>query len=571
MDDNKKTEVSADSSSSNKNFIREIIDEDIKNNKNDGRVHTRFPPEPNGYLHIGHAKSICLNFGLAKTYNGKCNLRFDDTNPAKEDVEYVDSIINDIKWLGFDWEDRLFFASDYFEQLYEYAVKLIKDGHAYVDSSSIEEIKEMRGTPTQPGTLSPYRERSVEENLKLFEEMKAGKYKDGEHVLRAKIDMSTPNMKLRDPLLYRIRHEHHHRTGDTWCIYPLYDWAHGQSDSIEGITHSICTLEFENHRPLYDWFLDKLGIHHPQQIEFARLNLSYTIMSKRKLLELVENKFVDGWDDPRMPTISAYRRRGYTASSIRNFSEKVGVAKRDGVIDLALLEHSIREELNKSSNRVMAVLRPLKIVITNYPENKTELLTAVNNPEDESSGSREIPFSRELYIEQHDFQENPHRKFFRLSPGREVRLRYAYIIKCEEVIKDETGNIVELHCTYDPETKSGSAQSQRKVKGTIHWVDADKSIDAEVRLYDRLFNVPAPGSDKDKDFKDFINPDSLEILKNCKLEPGLQNSQSGSRFQFERLGYFCVDSKYSTNENLVFNRIVTLRDSWAKIEKRNKS
>jgi glutaminyl-tRNA synthetase len=559
-----------ESNSATTNFIREIIDEDIKNNKNDGRVHTRFPPEPNGYLHIGHAKSICLNFGLAKTYSGKCNLRFDDTNPAKEEVEYVESIIADIKWLGFDWEDRLFFASDYFDTLYDYAVKLIKDGNAYVDSSSIDEIKDMRGTPTQPGKFSPNRDRSVEENLELFKQMKEGKFEDGEHVLRAKIDMSTPNMKLRDPILYRIRHAHHHRTGDKWCIYPLYDWAHGQSDSIEGITHSICTLEFENHRPLYDWFIDKLGIHHPQQIEFARLNLSYTIMSKRKLLELVQNNLVDGWDDPRMPTLSAYRRRGYTPSSIRNFSEKVGVAKRDGVIDLALLEHSIREELNKSAMRVMAVLRPIKVVITNYPENKVEMLDAVNNPEDPEGGSRQIPFSREMYIEQHDFQENPHRKFFRLSPGNEVRLRYAYIIKCEEVIKDEsTGEIIELRCSYDPETKSGSAQSQRKVKGTIHWVSAEQAIDAEVRLYDRLFNVPAPGSQKDKDFKEFINPNSLEILKSCKLEPGLKGSKIGDRFQFERLGYFCVDSKYSSVDNLVFNRIVTLRDSWAKIEKKN--
>ncbi len=559
-----------ESTSAPTNFIREIIDEDIKNNKNDGRVHTRFPPEPNGYLHIGHAKSICLNFGLAKTYNGKCNLRFDDTNPAKEEVEYVESIIADIKWLGFDWEDRLFFASDYFDTLYDYAVKLIKDGNAYVDSSSIDEIKDMRGTPTQPGKFSPNRDRSVEENLELFRQMKEGKFEDGEHVLRAKIDMSTPNMKLRDPILYRIRHAHHHRTGDKWCIYPLYDWAHGQSDSIEGITHSICTLEFENHRPLYDWFIDKLGIHHPQQIEFARLNLSYTIMSKRKLLELVQNNLVDGWDDPRMPTLSAYRRRGYTPSSIRNFSEKVGVAKRDGVIDLELLEHSIREELNKSAMRVMAVLHPIKVVITNYPENKVEMLDAVNNPEDPEGGSRQIPFSGEIYIEQHDFQENPHRKFFRLSPGNEVRLRYAYIIKCEEVIKDEsTGEIIELRCSYDPETKSGSAQSQRKVKGTIHWVSADQAIDAEVRLYDRLFNVSAPGSQKDKDFKEFINPDSLEILKDCKLEPGLNGSVIGDRFQFERLGYFCVDSKYSSENNLVFNRIVTLRDSWAKIEKKN--
>ncbi len=548
------------------NFITEIIDKDLA----EGRyteVHTRFPPEPNGYLHIGHAKSICLNFGLAEKYNGKCNLRFDDTNPTKEEVEYVESIKEDIRWLGFDWEDRLYFASDYFDKLYEYAVQLIKKGKAYVDSLSGDEIREYRGTPTEPGKESPYRNRSVEENLDLFERMKNGEFKDGEHVLRAKIDMSSPNLNLRDPIMYRIRHAEHHRTGDKWCIYPMYDWAHGQSDSIEGITHSICTLEFENHRPLYDWFLDELGIHHPRQIEFARLNLSYTVMSKRKLLELVEGGYVDGWDDPRMPTISGLRRRGFTPESIRNFADRIGVAKRDNVIDLGLLEFSLREDLNKRAQRVMAVLHPLKITITNYPENVTEELDAVNNPEDPSMGKRKVPFSRELYIERADFMEDPPKKFFRLKPGGEVRLRYAYIIKCEEVVKDENGNIVELLCTYDPETKSGTGKSNKKVKGTIHWVSAHHAFEAEVRLYDRLFSVEDPAGDKEKDFKEFINPNSLEILENCKMEPFLKNAKVGDRFQFERLGYFCVDSKYTTEEKLVFNRTATLRDTWAKISK----
>ncbi len=549
------------------NFIKEIINQHLEKGRYD-TVHTRFPPEPNGYLHIGHAKSICLNFGLAKEYDGLCNLRFDDTNPTKEDVEYVDSIKEDIKWLGFDWQDRLYFASDYFDTLYEYAVKLIKKGKAYVDSSSVDEIKDSRGTPTQAGTESPYRNRSADENLELFEKMKNGDFDEGKQVLRAKIDMSSPNMLLRDPIMYRIRKVSHHRTGNKWCIYPMYDWAHGQSDSIEKITHSICTLEFEVHRPLYDWFVKELGIFAPQQIEFARLNLSYTIMSKRKLLMLVTEKYVSGWDDPRMPTISAFRRRGYTPESVRYFSERVGVAKRDNTIDVALLEHSLREDLNKRAKRVMAVLKPLKVTLVNYPEGKTEELDAVNNPEDETMGTRRIPFSREMYIEQDDFMESPPRKFFRLSPGNEVRLRYAYIIKCEEVVKDKNDNIIELKCSYDPETKSGSS-SQRKVKGTIHWVSAETSVGAEVRLYDRLFSVEDPEADPEKDFKEFINPDSLQVIKNAKLEPGLKDSNPGDKFQFERLGYFCVDSKDSKPGNLVFNRTVTLRDTWAKIEKRN--
>ncbi|HKI77597.1 MAG TPA: glutamine--tRNA ligase/YqeY domain fusion protein [Ignavibacteriaceae bacterium] len=552
------------------NFIKEIINEDLKNGKVK-KIHTRFPPEPNGYLHIGHAKSICLNFGLAKEYDGLCNLRFDDTNPSKESVEYVDSIKKDIEWLGFNWEDRLYFASDYFDQLYEFAVKLINKGKAYVDSSSPDEIKDSRGTPTIPGKESKYRNRSVEENLELFEKMKNGEMEEGSNVLRAKIDMTSPNMWLRDPILYRIRKVSHHRTGDKWCIYPMYDWAHGQSDSIEGITHSICTLEFEIHRQLYDWCLNELEIHHPQQIEFARLNLNYTVMSKRKLLQLVEEKYVSGWDDPRMPTISAFRRRGYTPESIRNFSERVGVAKRDNTIDVALLEHSIRENLNKKAQRVMAVLNPLKVEFINYPEDNKEELEAVNNPEDETKGTREIPFSKEIYIEQNDFMEDPPKKFFRLSPGNEVRLRYAYIIKCEEVVKDENGNIIKLKCTYDPETKSGSSQSNRKVKGTIHWVSASDSINAEVRLYDRLFTEEDPEADNEKTFKDFINPDSLIVVSNAKLEPSLKNAQTGENYQFERLGYFCVDSKDSSNEHLVFNRTVTLRDTWAKIEKRQKN
>lgn len=549
------------------NFIEEIINKDLEEGKYQ-KVHTRFPPEPNGYLHIGHAKSICLNFGLAEKYKGKCNLRFDDTNPSKEDIEYVDSIKRDIKWLGFDWEDREYYASDYFDELYEYAVKLIKKGKAYVDSCSMDEIKDMRGIPTEPGKESPYRNRSVEENLELFEKMKNGEFKDGEHVLRAKIDMSSPNMNMRDPIMYRIRHATHHRTGNKWCIYPMYDWAHGQSDSIEGITHSICTLEFENHRPLYNWFVENLEIFHPRQIEFARLNLSYTVMSKRKLLQLVQEKIVDGWDDPRMPTISAFRRRGYTPEAIRNFAERVGVAKRDNVVDLALLEFSIREDLNKHAQRVMGVLKPLKVVITNYPDNQVEELDAVNNPEDESMGKRKMPFCKEIYIEQTDFMEDPPKKFFRLSPGTEVRLRYAYIIKCEEVIKDDEGNVVELRCTYDPDTKSGTGKSNKKVKGTIHWVSAKHAVNVEVRLYDRLFNVEDPAGDKETDFKDHINPDSLEILNDSLVEPFAGDMKPGDICQFERHGYFCVDTKYTTEEKLVFNRTVTLRDTWAKISKK---
>ena len=550
------------------NFIKEIINNDLKTNKYNGRIHTRFPPEPNGYLHIGHAKSICLNFGIAEEYAGLCNLRFDDTNPTKEEVEYVESIQADIRWLGFDWSDRLYYASDYFDQLYEYAVKLIKKGKAYVDSSSGDKIKEERGTPTEPGVESPFRNRSVEENLDLFERMRKGEFRDGEHVLRVKIDMSSPNMNMRDPILYRIRHTSHHRTSNKWCIYPMYDWAHGQSDSIEGITHSICTLEFENHKPLYNWFLDELEIYHPQQIEFARLNLSYTVMSKRKLLQLVQERHVSGWDDPRMPTISGFRRRGYTPEAIRNFSERIGVAKRDGMIDVALLEHSVREDLNKRASRVMTVLRPLRLVIENYPEDVVEYLDAVNNPEDEEMGMRKVPFSKVLYIEQDDLREDPPRKFHRLSPGNEVRLRYAYIIKCTGVLKNEkTGEIIELRCTYDPDTKSGSIQSNRKVKGTIHWVSADHSIPVEVRLYDRLFTIEDPVSVKDEDFKKYLNPNSLDVLKNCRAEPSLLNAAPGNRYQFERQGYFAVDQVGTNEGRLIFNRTVTLRDSWAKIEK----
>ena len=545
-----------------KNFIYEIIDEDLKTNKWNGNVHTRFPPEPNGYLHIGHAKSICLNYGIARDYKGKFNLRFDDTNPTKEDQEYVDSIIEDVKWLGGDFEDRIFYASDYFDQMYDWAVVLIKKGKAYVDDSDPETMRGLRGTVTEAGTESPNRTRSVDENLDLFNRMKNGEFKNGEKVLRAKIDMSSPNMLLRDPVMYRIIHSEHHRTGNKWCIYPTYDWAHGLEDSIEGITHSICTLEFEVHRPLYDWFLNELEVYHPQQIEFARLNLTYTVMSKRKLLELVEQKFVDDWDDPRMPTISAYRRRGYTPESIQNFAEIVGVARRDAMTDLALLEFAIREDLNKKAQRVMAVLDPLKVVITNY--NGEEELEAVNNPEDAEMGHRKVPFSKELYIEKSDFMENPPKGFHRLIPGGEVRLRYAYIIKCDEVIKNENGDVIQLNCSYDPDTKSGTGTSTKKVKGTIHWVSAKNAIDCEVRLYDRLLTVEDPASEKDKDYKDLINPKSLEIISNAKLEPFVKSSKPGDRFQFERQGYFCVDLKHSTQEKLVFNRTVTLKDTWAK-------
>ncbi len=551
------------------NFIRNIIAEDLKANKNEGRVHTRFPPEPNGYLHIGHAKSICLNFGLAQEFGGLCNLRFDDTDPSKEEVEYVESIKEDVRWLGFDWEDREYYASDYFEQLHEYAVQLIKDGKAYVCDLSANEIREYRGTLTEPGKNSPHRDRSVEENLNLFERMRSGEFKDGSRVLRAKIDMASPNLNMRDPVIYRILHAEHHMTGNTWCIYPMYDLTHGQSDSIEGITHSVCTLEFEDHRPLYNWFLDALKIFHPQQIEFARLNLSYTVMSKRMLLQLIEEGYIPGWDDPRMPTISGLRRRGYTPESIRNFCERIGVAKRDSMVDIALLEHSVREDLNKRTPRVMGVLRPIRVVIDNYPENKMEELEAVNNPEDPSMGTRKIPFSRVLYIEQDDFREVPPKKFFRLAPDREVRLRYAYFIKCVDVIKDkQTGEVVELHCTYDPKTRGGDAPDGRKVKATLHWVSAAHCLNAEVRLYDHLFLKTNPTDEKDgADFKTYLNPDSLETLTSCRVEPTLKDAAPGSRYQFERLGYFCVDTVDSSNEKLVFNRTVTLRDTWAKIQK----
>jgi len=545
-----------------KNFIYEIIDDDLKTNKWNGRVHTRFPPEPNGYLHIGHAKSICLNYGIARDYNGKFNLRFDDTNPVKEDQEYVDSIIEDVKWLGGKFEDRILYASDYFDQMYIWAVKLVEKGKAYVDDSDPETMRELRGTVTESGKESPNRNRSIEENLSLFEKMKNGEFRNGEKVLRAKIDMSSPNMLLRDPVMYRIIHSEHHRTGNKWCIYPTYDWAHGLEDSIEGITHSICTLEFEVHRPLYDWFLNELEIYHPQQIEFARLNLTYTVMSKRKLLELVEQKFVDGWDDPRMPTISGYRRRGYTPDAIQNFAEIIGVAKRDAMTDVALLEFAIREDLNKKAQRIMAVLNPLKVVITNY--NGYEELEAVNNPEDPTMGHRIVGFSKEIYIEKNDFMENPVKGFHRLFPGGEVRLRYAYIIKCDEIVKNENGEIIQLNCSYDPETRSGTGTSNKKVKGTIHWVNIADSVDCEVRLYDRLLTAEDPAAEKDKDYKDLINPNSLEIIPNAKLEPFVKKSLPGDRFQFERQGYFCVDTKYTTSDKIVFNRTVTLKDTWAK-------
>jgi glutaminyl-tRNA synthetase len=546
------------------NFIREIIDRDLEMKKNDGRVHTRFPPEPNGYLHIGHAKSICLNFGIARDYSGYCNLRFDDTNPSKEDVEYVDSIREDVHWLGFDWAGREFYASDYFDQLYEYAIKLIRKGKAYVCELNADEIREYRGTLTSPGKESPYRNRTVEENLNLFEMMRKGEFPDGSRTLRAKVDMASPNINMRDPIMYRILHATHHRTGDKWCIYPMYDWAHGQSDSIERITHSICTLEFEDHRPLYDWFIEQLELYHPQQIEFARLNLSYTVMSKRKLLQLVQEKIVNGWDDPRMPTICGLRRRGYTPESIRYFAERVGVAKRENTIDVALLEDCLRDDLNKRARRVMAVLQPIKLVIDNYPDNQVEELDAVNNPEDPGMGSRKVPFSKVLYIEQDDFKEIPPKKYFRLTPGGEVRLRYAYIIKCTHVVKDESsGRIMEVHCTYDPETKSGMPQASRKVKGTIHWVSASHSKPAEVRLYDRLFSNENPDGEN---WKANLNPGSLTILKDCRVEPVLASAKPLDSFQFERLGYFCAD-KEATGDAPVFNRAVTLRDTWAKIEK----
>ncbi|NOZ68073.1 MAG: glutamine--tRNA ligase/YqeY domain fusion protein [Deferribacteres bacterium] len=557
--------MSGDALKHTSDFIRHIIREDIKAGKNNGRVHTRFPPEPNGYLHIGHAKSICLNFGVAREFNGLCNLRFDDTNPSREEAEYVESIKSDVRWLGFDWGDRLFFASDYFEQLYQYAVELIRAGMAYVCDLSAEEIRQYRGTLTSPGRESPYRNRTVEENLDLFERMRAGEFEDGSRTLRAKIDMSSGNINMRDPVIYRIQHTTHHRTGDKWCIYPMYDFAHCISDSIEGITHSLCTLEFEDHRPLYDWFLDRLGIFHPQQIEFARLNLSHTVMSKRKLLKLVEEGHVRGWDDPRMPTISGLRRRGYTPASIRNFCERIGVARRDSVVDIALLEHCIREDLNRTAPRVMAVLRPLKLVIVNYPETQVEELDAVNNPEDPDAGTRKVPFSRVLYIERDDFMEEPPKKFYRLSPGREVRLRYAYFITCTDVVKDErTGEITEVHCTYDPRTRGGDSPDGRKVKATLHWVSASHAVTAEVRLYNHLFTTADPAEIGD-DLGAHLNPDSLEVLQSCRVEPSLADARPGSRYQFERVGYFCVDPD-SAPGRPVFNRTVTLRDTWAKIQ-----
>ncbi|MDL2241158.1 glutamine--tRNA ligase/YqeY domain fusion protein [Bacteroidales bacterium OttesenSCG-928-K03] len=548
------------------NFLEQIIEEDLKNPEYNNTILTRFPPEPNGYLHIGHAKAICLNFGLAAKYNGKTNLRFDDTNPSREEEEYVESIKEDIKWLGFDWEGREFYASDYFDQLYEWAEKLIMEGKAYVDDQPAETISQQRKSPTEPGVESPYRNRSVEENLTLFRRMKTGEFQEGEKVLRAKIDMSSPNMHMRDPIMYRIMHVKHNRTGDKWCIYPMYDWAHGESDYMEGITHSFCTLEFEVHRPLYDWFLDQVytpGTMRNKQREFARLNLSYTVMSKRKLLELVKSNYVDGWDDPRMPTISGLRRRGYTPESIRAFQEKIGVAKRDNVIEIELLEFMIREDLNKKAPRVMAVIDPVKLIIDNYPENKTEYLVTENNPEDPSAGTREIPFTKEIYIERNDFMEDPPKKFFRLSPGNEVRLKSAFIIKCTSVEKDADGKIIAIHCEYDPETRSGGENSGRKVKGTLHWVSAEHAINAEVRIYDRLFKDPNPDGHRDINYLEFLNPDSITVKNNCKLEPSLANAKKGVGYQFQRLGYFCLD-KYADNENLVFNKTVGLKDTWSK-------
>ena len=550
------------------NFIQNIVAEDLKVDTYQGRVHTRFPPEPNGFLHIGHAKAICLNFGIAARNGGLCNLRFDDTNPIKEEEEYVRSIKEDVRWLGFDWEDRLFYASDYFEQLYEFAVRLIRKGKAYVDDLSSDEIRAHRGTLTEPGKEGPYRSRSVEENLDLFARMRAGEFEDGSRVLRAKIDMASGNLNMRDPVMYRILRATHHRTGDDWCIYPMYDFAHGQSDSIEGITHSLCTLEFEDHRPLYDWFLQELEIYRPRQIEFARLDLSHTLMSKRKLLQLVRDGRVSGWDDPRMPTISGLRRRGYTPESIRNFCELIGVAKVSSVVDVAMLEHCVREELNRTAPRVMAVLRPLRVVLENYAEDRVEQLDAVNNPEDPGAGTRKVPFSRVLYIEEADFREDPPKKFFRLAPGREVRLRYGYFIKCVDVVKDASGKITELRCTYDPETRGGSAPDGRKVRGTIHWVSAEHAVRAAVRLYDHLFVKPDPNdAEEGQDFLSNLNPDSIETLDSCMVEPGLAGAAPGARFQFERQGYFCVDSVDSSEGRPVFNRTVSLRDTWAKIEK----
>ncbi len=552
-------------------FIRQIVAEDCKTGKWGGRVHTRFPPEPNGYLHIGHAKSICLNFGIAEEFGGLCNLRFDDTNPIKEEAEYIEAIKTDVRWLGFDWGDRLYYASDYFEQMYQYAVELIKAGHAYVCDLSAEQIRQYRGTLTEPGIESPYRNRSVEENLELFERMRAGEFPDGSRTLRAKIDMAHPNLNMRDPVMYRILHASHPRTGDKWCIYPMYDWAHGLEDSIERITHSLCTLEFENHRPLYDWFLEKLGVYHPQQIEFARLNLSYTVMSKRKLLQLVQQGYVKGWDDPRLPTICGLRRRGYSPAAIRNFCRLIGVNKFNSTVDLALLEHCVREDLNKTSLRVMAVLRPLKLIIDNYPEEKVEWMQAINNPEDPSAGTRKVPFCRELYIEREDFMEEPPKKFYRLSPGREVRLRYAYFVRCTGVVKDANGEVVEVHCSYDPATRGGDAPDGRKVKSTLHWVSARHAVPAEVRLYDNLFTKENPDdAPQGSDFTANINPHSLEVLTDCRVEPSLKGAPALGRYQFERMGYFCVDPD-SGPGRLVFNRTVPLRDKWAKIARASQS
>jgi len=548
-------------------FIRQSVQEDLRTNRFDGRVHTRFPPEPNGYLHIGHAKAICIDFGVAEDFDGVCNLRFDDTNPAKESIEYVKSQKEDIRWLGFDWEDREFYASDYFEQLYEYAVKLIRKGKAYVCDLNPDEIREHRGTLTEPGVNSPDRNRSVEENLNLFERMRAGEFSDGTRTLRAKIDMASPNLNMRDPVMYRIRRATHYRQGDKWCIYPMYDFTHGQSDSIEGITHSLCSLEYEDHRPLYDWYLDELDIYHPQQIEFARLNISNTILSKRWLVQLVESGYVSGWDDPRMPTLSGFRRRGYTSEAIRDFCNRIGVAKSDNLVDIALLEYCLRQDLNIRAPRVMAVLRPIKVIIDNYPEDEVEELDAENNPEDESMGHRKIPFSREIYIEREDFMEDPPRKYFRLAPGREVRLKHAYYITCVDVVKDEqTGEVTELHCTYDPETRGGWSEDGRRVRGTLHWVSAPHALEAEVRLFDHLFTEPNPNVLTDDDFEANLNPNSLEVLESCRVESSLAGAVPGAQYQFLRTGYFCVDPD-SSDEKLVFNRAVTLRDTWAKIQR----
>jgi glutaminyl-tRNA synthetase len=575
MDHKDEKSPDATAASTPGNFIRTIIDKDLAAGKNDGAVITRFPPEPNGYLHIGHAKSICLNFGLARDYAGapggsRCHLRFDDTNPVKEEQEYIDSIKENVRWLGFDWGEHEYYASDYFDRLYHWAVQLIRAGKAYVDDLSAEEMRSHRGTLTEPGKNSPFRDRSIEENLVLLEAMKNGDFPDGAKVLRARIDMASPNLNLRDPVMYRILHASHHRTGDKWCIYPMYDFTHGQSDSLEGITHSICTLEFEDHRPLYDWFVEQLEIHHPQQIEFARLNINFTVMSKRRLLELVENGHVSGWDDPRLPTLAGLRRRGYTPVAIRNFCERIGISKKESCVDMGFLECCVREDLDKNAPRAMAVLNPLRVVIDNYPENRVEDFEAPLHPNDPAMGNRVVPFSRVLYIEREDFMEEPPKKFFRLAPGREVRLRCAYFIRCDEVVKDPgTGEIVELRCSYDPATRGGSAPDGRKVKGTLHWVSAAHALDAEIRLYDRLFVVPNPSADKEVDFKAHLNPESLQVLTGCKVEPGLADAAAESRFQFERQGYFCVDRIDSASGRLVFNRTATLRDSWAKLEDKN--